>query len=179
MKERDRPDIDAGKVLEREYSLEEFRFEEIGLIVYGFTRDVLLKDQAIAGRMSERVAVKANEYNDAIDAFLSGRLDARLLKEIRVDAMRFFEGVNLDLERSILEFISKGLFDEQSSMFDEYGAQMHFAMLLFTLGKTREPGICSKFLDYMRAHPVMKQHERKEGGRLSSTAACAQYTSRR
>ncbi|WP_369943826.1 hypothetical protein [Xanthomonas medicagonis] len=164
MKEGDRPDIDAGRALEREYVLDEFRFEEIGTIVHGFTREVLLKDQAFAGGIAEDVAVKASEYNEAISAFLLGRIDPRLLKEIRVDAMRFFADIELDRERYTLEFISKGLFDAQSSMFGEYGAEMHFAMLFFTLGNTGEPGICSMFLDYLRAHPVMKKYERKQGG---------------
>jgi len=179
MKEGDRPDIDAGRALEREYLLDELRFEEIGMLVHGFTREVLLKDQAFAGRIAEGVAVKASECNEAINAFLSGRIDPRLLKEIRVDAMRFLAGVEPDLERYILEFISKGLFDEQSSMFGEYGAEMHVAMLFFTLSKTREPGICSMFLGHIRSHPVMKKYERKQGGPLSSTIRRAQYTSRR
>jgi len=34
-------------------------------------------------------------------------------------------------------------------------------MLFFTLSKTREPGICSMFLDHIRSHPVMKKYERK------------------
>ncbi|MBF9263996.1 hypothetical protein [Paracidovorax cattleyae] len=160
MKENNRPDIAAAKFIERLYLLEELSFREIQEIIYNFSKDILLNcDSFRKSHCSEETLERAKYYSEQINQFLLGNIDAQALRKSRINAIEFYNKITNQPDRNILEFISKGLFDEEISMFHDYGADMHFSMLLFTLLKTEEPMLCQQFVDYLSRSKIMQTHK--------------------
>lgn len=155
MEENYRPDIEVAKILEKKYHLDDLSFQEAQQVICNFAAEILIDSDSIQKENRE----KATQYNGKIKDFLAGKIDTQTLRKIRVEAIKFSQTIERQPDRNIIEFITKGLFDEEMSMFNEYGAEMHFEMLLFTLKETKKSKICHKFLDFLSSSPIMKKYE--------------------
>ncbi|GKT02169.1 hypothetical protein AVKW3434_22290 [Acidovorax sp. SUPP3434] len=155
MEEEYRPDIEVAKILEKKYNLDDLSFQDAQQIIYDFATEILIGNDSIQKENKE----KATQYIKKINDFISGKIDTQTLRKFRVEAIKSSKTIEKQPDKNIIEFITKGLFDEEMSMFNEYGAEMHFEMLLFTLKETEESKICQQFLDFLLCSPIMKKHE--------------------
>ncbi len=168
MEKNNRPDIAAAKVIEQLYLLEELTFREMQELIYNFSKDVLLNgDSFKESQDTEETLEKAKYYNEKINQFILGIINTQELRKFRIKAIEFYEKTTKQPYRNILEFISKGLFDEEISMFHDYGVDMHFSMLLFTLLKTEKPTLCQQFVDYLSSSKIMQTHKSQNNNKPS------------